>query len=240
VTGVVQLVAQALVAGGLTGARPMLTLFVLGLATRFSHDGALPDDVAFLVHPYGLVVLGALSFVEHELRDDPDIEELLRWVLAAVGAVAAAFSARLLSAVSGGGVDAGWPTVVGATVASLAVQRARQHALSSLDELATLGGWWRRVEAGGVIGLLLLLWALPFLALGLVVVLTLLAVAAGWTLRRYRRTADARRRQPCPHCQAPIRIEASLCPECRVDVAPRGWLTAGTGRLPRASSSSTT
>jgi len=225
VTEVVQLVAQGLIAGGLTGARPMLTLFVLGSATWLTHDASLPKDVAFLVHPYGLVTMGALSFVEHELRDDPDIEEFFRWVLAALGGVAAAFSARLMAAVSGGGSgEASWAAVAGATMASVAVQRARQRALSTLDELVSVGGWWRRVEAGGVIGLLLLLWALPFLAVALAVSLTMLAAAAGWGLRRWREMADARRRQPCPHCAEPIRLEASLCPRCRSALEPRAWL----------------
>ena len=51
---IVSLIAQALVAGGLSGARPLLSLLVLGLVTRFAaeaddglHDAALkPPETA--------------------------------------------------------------------------------------------------------------------------------------------------------------------------------------------------
>ena len=73
-------------------------------------------------------------------------------------------------------------------------------------------------------GLLLLIWALPFLAIVLVVVLTIAGVAAGFALRKWRASVDARRRRPCPRCQAPAREEASGCPKCRVELEPRVYL----------------
>lgn len=225
----VTLVAQGLVAGGLSGARPLLSLLVLGLTTRLAFEGALPDDVAWLVHTYGLLVLAALSYLEHEVRDDPDMEELLRWPLGALGAVCGALAARLLTTTSGE-VDSvtatttSWLGAAGAVVASVGVQTARRQALEALDEVATLEGWWRRVEAGGVIGTLLLIWALPFLAIVLVVVLTVGGVAGSIALRRWRAAVDARRRQPCPRCRASIREEASRCPSCRADITPRAYL----------------
>ena len=204
---------------------------MLGLTARLSFDGPLPDDVAWLVHTYGLLSLAALTVVEHEVRDDPDMEELLRWPLGALGAVCGVLAARLLAATSGefDGVAAGttsWLGAAGAAVASVGVVAARRRALETLDEVATLEGWWRRVEAGGVVGILLLIWALPFLAIILVVVLTVTGVAMSVGLRRWRARVDAQHRQPCPRCQAPIRQEASRCPKCRAEITPRAYLAA--------------
>jgi Domain of unknown function (DUF4126) len=226
---IVTLIAQALVAGGLSGARPLLSLLVLGLITRFSTELMLPSDIAWLVHPYALVALAALSYVEHEVRDDPEMEELLRWPLGVIGAAAAVMASRLLAASAGTDGDTAAPvgvmSAVGATAASVGVQTARRHALETLDDVASVDGWFRRVEAGGVVGVLLLIWAAPIIAIGLVVVLTVGAFVTSWALRRWRTAQDARRRKPCPSCQHGIRVEASSCPNCAHGLTPSEWLT---------------
>jgi hypothetical protein len=228
---IITLIAQALVAGGLSGARPLLSLLVLGLAARFTYEGALTGDVAWIVDTYGLLVLAGLSYLEHEVRDDPDMEELLRWPLGALGTVCGVLAARLIAATSGesDAIASGatsWLAAAGAAVASIGIQTARRRALEALDDFASLEGWWRRVEAGGVVGTLVLIWALPFLAIGFVVLLTVGAVVIGYVSRRWQQAEDARRRRPCPQCQTAIREEATRCPSCRAEVEPVAWLTA--------------
>ena len=240
----VSLISQAMVAGGLTGARPFLSLLVLALAVRYIAQATPPDDVAWLLSPYAMLGLGVLSWLEHEARTEPDFEEALRRPLQVLSIVAGVLAGRLLSAtqevsaVAGGGAAAGAPGVLTAghsgtavllialaVASSLIVQELRRRALSALEDLLDLQRIWRLLEAGGVAGVIVAIVLLPFIAAVLVVLLTLIGAAVGLAARRWQAAAEARRRYPCPSCNHKVREEALLCPGCREALEPRRWLS---------------
>jgi hypothetical protein len=110
---------------------------------------------------------------------------------------------------------------------SVALAWLRGKLLDALDEVS-LSGLWARLETGGVVALVLLLVALPAVALALCVAGLLALTAASIIAATARRVRDLSARSPCPSCRAPVRHEASLCPRCRTGLSPRKWL--GTAR----------
>jgi hypothetical protein len=219
------LISQALLAGGLAGARPFLTLLVLASSVRLYSDASLPVDVSWLLHPVSLAALAVLSYLEHEARTEPDFEETLRRPLQLLSAVAGGLVGRLLSSEQlwsdeAAPIGSSMLAVAAASAGSLVVQDLRRRLLDAADELLDVGNWWRRLEAGGVVGLLVVIVTFPFLALALVVVFTIVGAAVGLGLRGFRSAREQAARQPCAHCSHAIRKEASRCPNCKTTVSP--------------------
>ncbi len=218
----ITIIGQALVAGGLTGARPLLSLFVLAGVVRLEGRGMQPE-VAWLVTPYALVALAVLTYVEHEMRTDPDFEEMLARPLQLLGALAAIVATRMLeptgeealTATANIGIGAG------AAVGSFMVGELRRKLFEALDEALDVENWYARLEAGGVVGLLVAIVLLPLLAVGLLVVLAVVGTTVGFGLRKWRAARDLAARTKCPVCGHAIRVEASRCPGCKQTFAPR-------------------
>jgi hypothetical protein len=85
---------------------------------------------------------------------------------------------------------------------------------------------WRNLEAGGVLGLLLVAALLPALVPLLVVLVATLLGATALVVRAVDQARDARRRRPCPQCRHRVREEAVGCPDCGAELEPLRWLGA--------------
>jgi len=96
---------------------------------------------------------------------------------------------------------------------------ARKRLFDLMDDvhLGTVGAW---VETGGVLAALALLPFAPVLGVGLVALGAVAVALGGVAAFGIDRLADARARRPCPRCRAAIRVEASLCPQCRGGLVP--------------------
>ena len=221
----ITLIGQALFAGGLTGARPFLTLLVLAVASKLSGH-VPPNDVLWLLSPYALVALAVLAYVEHEARTDPDFEQLLARPLQLLAVVAGVLVARLLQP-SGDEVlaTAGHAGVAaGAGLASLLVGELRRRLFDVFDEALSVEGIYARIEAGGIIGLLLVMVLLPVLASALLLLFTLMGIVLAVGMRGWAAAADRAARVPCNHCQHARRREASRCPACKQAIQPAAQL----------------
>ncbi len=105
-----------------------------------------------------------------------------------------------------------------AAAAAYALATLRSYLVEVLQELL-LYRFVAILETGGVLAVLILLPFAPILALLLVFAFALTMAALVVIARRINAARDARTRVPCPHCEAPIRPEASLCPRCRKDIS---------------------
>ena len=237
-------ISQALVAGGLSGARPLLVLFLLSLWARFGAVLSLPTDAAWMVHPVALGVLGSLALVEHAAAVDADVRALLRGPLAALAVVGGVWTARVVLLLDGTGATvaapagpagflAGAPFPGGAFAwhgpadaialaagagAAAAVVALKARVLAWLDGLLVPARWLRWLETGGVVGTLAAVLLLPVLAVALAILLTALTVAVWAGGRVVQRALDAHGRVPCPACGYPMRPEAVRCAGCRRDL----------------------
>jgi hypothetical protein len=237
-------IAQIIVAGGMAGARPALTLFALQLFVALFAAEAVPVDYAWLVSVYAITAVGIAALVEHFARTDPELDELLALPNAAIGAAAAtlisgilvllgteaesalgASSAALHLALAGFGAEAldGLPLiVVGAVlsvVMSLLVGWTRRQLLAALDVMAVPGRLVRWLETGSVIGALALVLLVPVLAVALAVLLVVASSAVALVVRGVERRRDRVARRPCG-CGYMVRNEASVCPSCGEEREP--------------------
>jgi hypothetical protein len=230
--------SQALVAGGLSGARPLLVLLLLSLWARVTALDAVPDSLHWMVHPATLAALAGLALLEHWATVDADVRDLLKHPLAAIAVLAGLWTGRLVVALGWDAqtVHAGLTSysaglgalvepkdaavlVVSATAAG-AVQWGKGKLLAALQDLALPGRWLRWLEAGGVAGTLAAVVLLPVLAVALAAVLLVGGAVAGVLGKQVVAAWDARARVACPKCGRKIRREASLCAGCKTEVAP--------------------
>ncbi len=244
------IISQAVAAGGLTGARPVLTLFLIQLYAAFVAKTELAEGLGWILNPYVIGVLGALAVVEHFVRTDPDFEQVMKIPNQVICTAVALMTAFLL--VSMGydpatlpASDAALPSLLdlihtagagqgGVLTASLIVSVAaslglgwlRSKALDAFEALAVPSKWWRWIEAGGVAGLLTIIVLLPFVAVALAALMIIGSTLAAFALNAAQRAHERRHRRPCPACQAAIRVEASLCPACGAEVTPQTLLDA--------------
>jgi len=114
-------------------------------------------------------------------------------------------------------------TVGGALAVNLLLTWGRGRWLERVHDVG-LASLWQKLETGGVVGLLVGLVLAPVLVLALFLVLTLLLTAATLLIHAWNRAVDRRGRRACPYCEAPIRVEALLCKQCRREVEPAVWL----------------
>jgi hypothetical protein len=242
----VTIISQSITTGGLTGARPALTLFLLQLYGMFMAKPVMPEGTEWLLNEYVVGVCGALVVVEHFVRTEPDFEELMKIPNQIIGVVVALSGALLLTGLgdnperwkaigdlggptfftagAGGQGGAGTLTfsMIVAAASSVGVHWLRSRLMEGLDALAVPSRWWRWIEAGGVTGVVAMVVLLPFLALALAIAMfTLSALVAGgvWYLRKSR---DQKQRRDCPNpsCDYRPRVEATLCPECEAALTP--------------------
>ncbi|MSP90893.1 MAG: hypothetical protein EXR79_03670 [Myxococcales bacterium] len=233
--------SQSLVAGGLSGARPLLVLFLLSAWARFGVAAALPADAAWMVHPVALAVLGSLALVEHAAAVDADVRAMVRGPLAVVAVVCGLWTARIVlllgldaATVAAPGLPAGFAAgvfalqrpedavalAVGAGAAA-AVSALKARVLGWLEGLLLPARWLRWLEAGGVVGTLAAVLLLPVLAVGLAVVLSAVTLGVWLGGRIVQQALDARGRVACPVCGFAMRPEAVRCAGCRTDLPPR-------------------
>lgn len=239
------LIGQAMAAGGLTGARPALTLFVLQLYAAFIAQPVLPDAMGWVVHTYALIVVGALAVGEHFALTDPEFDELVEIPKAIVSVTAASLTAALV--VSLGGDPQIWdlpadaaPTVtamhsagptaallgipgvaIGAAVAScLSLGWFRRQVMRAFEAMALPNAWWRWLETGTVAGGAAVVAFFPLIAVGLAVLILLVSLGGGGMIWAWSKRQDTKARRPCPSCSKAIRKEALICPACKTPLAP--------------------
>jgi hypothetical protein len=240
------IVSQSIAAGGLTGARPALTLFLLQAYGLFLARPNLPDNLSWLLNEYLVGVCGALAIAEHFVRTEPDFEEIMRYPNAVIGVGVAVMGALLITTMgytpeqwqdvskaaslgwgayhTAGASDAGGTmtlSMVAASFASLGLGWARHRILDALGALAVPGRWWRWIETGGVTGLTAMVVLLPFLALGLVILIGVIAGLAAGGIWGVQTANDRRKRVACtnPACDYKPRQEATVCPKCKTPQA---------------------
>ena len=123
---------------------------------------------------------------------------------------------------AGAGMGVMGSAVLMSAVASALLWRLRAWMFEAIADLGFLHTWWRWIEAGGVIGLLVLLLSLPVLSIGVAILLVGGSAAVGalvWSTQK-KRDAAARRACPTPGCAYKVRKEALLCPSCQATLTP--------------------
>ncbi len=231
------IISQSVAAGGLAGARPALTLALLLAWSRFVQHATLPQGMEWLQHEVVLGIVAVLAVVEHFVRTEPDFEEFMRIPNAVVGVAVAMVGALLLGGMgddpsrwqevallhtAGAGVGVMSTAVLMSAVASAALWRLRAWAFEAIADLGFLHTWWRWIEAGGVVGLVVLILSLPVLSIGVAVLLVGGSAGLGALVfsMQKKRDAAARRDCPTPDCSYRVRREALLCPSCHASLTP--------------------
>lgn len=236
-------IARVIVAGGLTGARPALTLCLLQLWVALFADEALPPELAWMVHAYAIAAVAVAVVVEHYARSDPDLDEVMNVPNMVIGGVAGALTSVLLLGMAGveagGGERAaleaipfaragfldggGWTmAIVGALAASAAsvgVAWVRRRLLAALDLLAVPARAVRWTETGTVAGALGLVLLVPVTAVLLAGVLVVGSVVVGVVVRAVDRRREELGRVECA-CGRRVRAEALVCPACGRSLEP--------------------
>jgi hypothetical protein len=204
----------------LASAPAIIVVAVLaGLETAAKHD---PDVAAVLRDVQVDNVSGALGALGASLLfvalGMPESEAA---ALVADGSAdhSGALDALALAAASEQHTSAQLAAVGGAVGINLGLTWLRSQLLELVDDF-DLGKLWARLETGGVVGVLILLPLLPLVAFGFMVVSALALVAASMAARAATRAVDRRRRVACEACDFQVRIEASICPDCRSERQP--------------------
>jgi len=237
--------SRMLATAGLGGARPFLTTLVVASYARFMLHARLPDDLAWMLHPYALVTFAAFAVAEHLALSDPDAAELLQtpmrvltaalafWNTRFVAALDAADPLVALPAAGAGGdllaaVDARQLARVGVMLLGTAVAllslEVRTRFMRLLHDAMLPRRWVRWLECGGVVGVLVAVLLSPVLAVVLTAVLGALSVAVGVGATALLSAIDRRSRTPCPKCGVAVRVEATRCRACAAEVTPTRWL----------------
>jgi hypothetical protein len=240
----ITIISQSVTAGGLTGARPALTLFLLQLYGLFLAKPTLPEGTEWLLNEYVVGVCGALVVVEHFVRTEPDFEEVMKIPNQVLGVVVAVGGALLLAGLgedperwkevsqraliwtAGGGGEGAMGTLTVSMVlaagSSLGLGWVRRRLMEALGALSLPSRWWRWIEAGGVTGVVAMVVLLPVLALVLALALALVTGATAGLVWWVQRIRDQRSRRDCPNpsCSARPRVEASVCPACKTALRP--------------------
>lgn len=231
------IISQSIAAGGLAGARPALTLTMLLAWSRFVQPATLPPGMEWLLHDAVLGIAAVLAIVEHFVRTEPDFEELMHIPNALTGIAVAMAGALLLSGMgddparwqevawlhaAGAGVGVLTTAVVLSAASSAALWRLRAWMFDAIADLGFLHTWWRWVEAGGIVGLMVLLLSLPILSVGVAVLLVGGSAGLGAIIYSVQKRRDAAARRDCatPGCTYRVRKEALMCPSCHATRTP--------------------
>ncbi|PRQ07072.1 DUF4126 family protein [Enhygromyxa salina] len=220
---IAEVIARLVSTSALAGTRASLTLLCLGLAARF--------ELMAAPHPWmtsnvGLGILLALVIVEELAEQDEDLQALFDVFAYALRGGAGALAAGTIQA-SATDVGVELPQWGAALVgAGLAVGthhlRARLHQqLQGTGEgVLSPRTWLTWLELGGVLGLMVAVLLAPIVALGFVVVASVMGVAA---IAAKRAAEDRVWRRACEGCGARVRVEARRCPGCRGAVQVVRW-----------------
>lgn len=207
------LLGQLLGIAAASGTRATLTLLAVVLVARLG-DGNVPEGLSFLTTNVGLAALVAVAVLDEVVDRDPELQEIVAVANVGVRGAAGAASAWGVASLADGSLPDSATWVLGAGIA-VAVHLVRIRVLAYVPEgTGGLGPrtWLAWLEAGGVLGLIVAVFVAPVLALGFVLLGTVLSVAAVVVARNLDRS---RHRRVCPHCQTWARKEASRCPQCR-------------------------
>lgn len=231
-----QIVATMLTAAITSTARPFLTLFMLfTVPTLLIETGvwATTDWVFGDVHRGVLGGLGVLAVIEHFWRGTElyaDLVEQLPWdrlpVLIGIwlmfmGSFANAAELPAERSEPGGsslGIGMGSALLGVSLTLHWGVAWARRRMLELLRDLGMmqLYNW---LEPLGVIGLLLMVMALPVVALGLALTASGVLAFFAASIKVIERRVDRSHRRACPSCGHAARAEASRCPSCGASIA---------------------
>jgi hypothetical protein len=135
-------------------------------------------------------------------------------------------TATAVSTDHGGAVQTG--AIAGAVGLNLGLGWLRSGLLEFVDDFE-LGKLWARIETGGVVGVLVLLPFLPLVALAFMVLFAIGLVIVSVMARAASNFVDQRSRVVCDTCGYRVRVEASLCPECRTGRQPAAEPPSGLG-----------
>ncbi|MGH1342734.1 MAG: DUF4126 domain-containing protein [Nannocystales bacterium] len=207
------LLGQLLGIAAASGTRATLTLLAVIVVARIG-GGTVPDGLSFLTTNVGLAVLVAVVVLDELVDRDPELQELVTMGNIGVRGAAGAASAWGVESLADGFLPDVVTWILGAAIA-IAVHLVRVRILSYLPEGHSGVGprtWVAWLEAGGVLGLIVAVFVAPVLALGVVLLGTVITVAGVLIARRLERS---RHRRACPHCGTWARNEASRCPKCR-------------------------
>lgn len=233
------LICRSLVVGGLAGARPILTLFLLQLYFVFLADGStIPESYQWILHEYSIIIAAALAVVEHFIRTDPDFEELLALPNGIMGVAVASLLAVLMTAFNNapppelfdqetqnaGIFDVFWGpeglSLLFSIVAAVILLLIRRHIIRTLGSLSVSQRYFRWLETGVIVGSVTVLVLLPFLTVVLAIVILVGSSIIGATLWFVQKQTDGAFRTDCPKCKHGVRKEALLCPKCGEDLEP--------------------
>lgn len=238
IVGLIHQVTQMVTAAVASTGRPVLTLFgiqaVVGATARMGFVEIYPymePAISFLA----IAVMGVFALAEGFVQHQSEFSEALEdTYVQRIGAGASATSATLLLGSvgqpgtmppgelgevldlangSGAGPVTTFAAIVGALAISLGLGWVRARVLEVVHD-ADLDGLYHWAETGGVVTVLLILPFLPLLAFGLVVAVSLGLTAVAIVARTGAWALDKQARRPCPHCDAEVRVEATVCPEC--------------------------
>lgn len=238
--------SRAVVAGGLSGARPALTLLLLQGFARFFAGASFPPETLWIIHEYTIVIVAAVALVEHYTRSDPDLEELMEVPNKVIGVgVSIMLSSIILqlggeisppeeAAPSNGEVAAvqvvmaGFPegllglrglTILLAVAASLGMSWVRKRVMLVMADASISERWWRWLETGAVIGAVAAISLVPLLAVVLAAALVVVGAAVGGAIWSVQKARDERARTDCS-CGKRVRKEAVYCPSCHAEITP--------------------
>ena len=213
------------------------------------------DDFAWLVSPATVIIAGVLTVLEMLFHHDEDAASMMRDLnIDRLFASFGAFSAALLFAslglpeveamgmvAEGGGdtlvatqthaavhsqheVSTQVGSVIGSVSLTMAIAHYRAKVHEWLDSLELLAVW-QKLESGGVLAAMILLFFSPFLMLGFLMVVAVVLFILARAVQAAEQAWDKRNRHACPACATQIRVEASLCHACGAQVTPAVWLT---------------
>ncbi len=210
---------------------------------------SLPAVFELVISIPAIFIVAVLTVLETVARHDPDIAAILREthideIAGACGALGAALLftalgmpdseiATLIEEGAAGDVlgttaetaatEHGTIVQVGVLIVALGVNlaltRLRRHFLNYLYEVK-LDKFWAFLESGGIIAVLILLPFLPLLVFGFLVVFSIGLAALTMAFRGAEHVMDQRRREECSQCGYALRMEASLCPQCKAEREP--------------------
>ena len=139
--GMVGWISQLLALGGLSGARPFLTLGILAAYARYTLG--LREEL-WLTNDLALGLCLVLSIVEHLVRTDADVEEWLGGPLAILSALSGAMAASLLLAL--GEEPADWEAAYGGSPpdALQEISSVTEMGMMGLSGASAVGVQWAR------------------------------------------------------------------------------------------------
>lgn len=226
-----QIVATMLTAAITSTARPFLTLFMLFAVPTFLIEMGwweASDWVFGQTHRGVLGGLAILSVVEHFWRGTEMYAELVEqlpwdrlpvlvmiWLMFMGGFAQAA---EVTTPAAPLGIGVGSVLLGGALGLHGLVAWARRRMLEILRDIG-FADTYHWLESLGVVGLLLMVLALPFVALGLALSASGVIAFFATMAKMVERRIDQSRRRACSSCGHQARAEATLCPSCGASLA---------------------